>query len=264
MRYSIITINYNNREGLQKTIESVVNQSYKDFEYIVIDGGSTDGSREVIEDFTDYISYWESEPDKGIYNAMNKGIKAAHGDYLNFMNSGDCFYDNNVLSTILPHLGADIVTGKSINEDYSARPFHVSEHPTMVQFYNNTVDHQASFISRNLFRESLYDENYQIVSDWKFYVEKIIFQNCSFSLIPVLVAICQNGGISEVRKDLDTEERKDVLQKMFPPRVLEDFERFKDKESPMLDLIPQFNRTYRLQKVIITMVKAILKFRGNK
>lgn len=264
MRYSIITINYNNREGLQKTIESVVNQSYKDFEYIVIDGGSTDGSREVIEDFTDYISYWESEPDKGIYNAMNKGIKAAHGDYLNFMNSGDCFYDNNVLSTILPHLGADIVTGKSINEDYSARPFHVSEHPTMVQFYNNTVDHQASFISRNLFRGSLYDENYQIVSDWKFYVEKIIFQNCSFSLMPVLVAICQNGGISEVRKDLDAEERKDVLQKMFPPRVLEDFERFKDKESPMLDLIPQFNRTYRLQKVIITMVKAILKFRGNK
>jgi hypothetical protein len=78
------------------------------------------------------------------------------------------------------------------------------------------------------------------------------------------VAICQNGGISEVRKDLDAEERKDVLQKMFPPRVLEDFERFKDKESPMLDLIPQFNRTYRLQKVIITMVKAILKFRGNK
>ena len=264
MRYSIITINYNNREGLQKTIESVINQSYKDFEYIVIDGGSTDGSREVIEDFTDYISYWESEPDKGIYSAMNKGIRQATGDYLNFMNSGDCFYDNNVLSTILPHLGADIVTGKSINEDYSARPFHVSEHPTMVQFYNNTVDHQASFISRNLFRESLYDENYQIVSDWKFYVEKIIFQNCSFSLMPVLVAICQNGGISEVRKDLDAEERKDVLQKMFPPRVLEDFERFKDKESPMLDLIPQFNRTYRLQKVIITMVKAILKFRGNK
>ena len=259
MKYSIITINYNNKEGLRKTIESVVNQSCKDYEYIVIDGGSTDGSREVIEEYADRISYWVSEPDKGIYNAMNKGIKAAHGEYLNFMNSGDCFNNVNVLHDILPQLNADIVTGNSINEDLSARPFHVSNRPTMIQFYSNTVDHQASFISRQLFEDTLYDESYKIVSDWKFYVEKIIFQNCTFSLIPVTVAICQNGGISEVRKDLDAKERSDVLAKMFPPRVLQDFERFKDKESPMLDLIPQFNRTDRLQKHILKTVKAILK-----
>ena len=259
MIYSIITINYNNRDGLRKTIESVVSQSYKDFEYIIIDGGSTDGSRVIIEEYADRIDYWVSEPDKGIYNAMNKGIREAHGEYLNFMNSGDYFYNENVLSNTLPHLNADIVTGKSINEDFSARPFHVSANPTMIQFFKNTVDHQASFIARKLFEDSLYDENYKIVSDWKFYIEKIIFQNCSFSLMPVTIAIFQNGGISEVQKELNEVERIDVLGKLFPPRVLKDFERFNDKESPMLDLIPQFNRTYRLQKVILWVTKAILR-----
>lgn len=259
MKYSIITINYNNRDGLRKTIESVVNQSYKDFEYIVIDGGSTDGSREVIEEFADHIDYWVSEPDKGIYNAMNKGIRAAHGEYLNFMNSGDFFFNGNVLNDILPYLDKDIVTGKSINEDFSARPFHVSANPTMIQFYKNTVDHQASFIARKLFENNLYDENYKIVSDWKFYIESIIFRNCSFSLIPVTIAIFQNGGISETQKILNEEERRDVLDKLFPSRVIKDFERFLDKESPMLDLIPQFNRTYRLQEYIVSTVKVILK-----
>ena len=258
MKYSIITINYNNKEGLRKTIESVIHQTYRDFEYIVIDGGSTDGSAEVLKEYDKMIDYWVSEPDKGIYNAMNKGIAQAHGDYLNFMNSGDCFYYDNVLNDVLPHLHKDIVTGKSLNEDYSKRPYYVNNNPTMIQFYCNTLDHQASFISRKLFEKTLYDENYKIVSDWKFFVEKIIFNNCSLSLIPVTIAICQNGGISETQKDLDAKERRNVMNKMFPSRVLQDFERFKDKESPMLDLIPQFNRTYRLHRIIIFTVKTLI------
>ena len=88
MKYSIITVNYNNRDGLRATIESVVNQTYRDYEFIVIDGGSTDGSTDVLKEFDDKITYWVSEPDKGIYNGMNKGIAKATGDYLNFMNSG--------------------------------------------------------------------------------------------------------------------------------------------------------------------------------
>ena len=259
MKYSIITINYNNREGLLKTIKSVISQTCHDYEYIVIDGGSTDGSRDIIEQYADHISYWVSEKDKGIYNAMNKGIRQSKGDYLSFMNSGDCFYNDRVLNDVLPYLHADIISGTSVNEDLSIRPYHIKEELTMIHFYTNTIDHQASFISRKLFVDSLYDENYKIVSDWKFYVEKIIFMNCSFAIMPLTVAICQNGGISETRKDLDAEERRDVMSKMFPPRVIKDFERLKDKESPMLDLIPQFNRTYRLQQFIITTVKTILR-----
>ena len=88
MKLSVITINYNNRDGLHKTIASVVNQSWREFEYIVIDGGSTDGSVDVIKSFADRIDYWVSEPDKGIYNAMNKGIDVAQGEYCIFINSG--------------------------------------------------------------------------------------------------------------------------------------------------------------------------------
>lgn len=98
-KLSIITINFNNLEGLKKTAESVINQTWKDFEWIIIDGGSTDGSKEYIINLNDNlnhvgwnpITYWCSKPGKGIYNAMNKGIAKASGDYLNFMNSVNCF-----------------------------------------------------------------------------------------------------------------------------------------------------------------------------
>ena len=91
MRYSIITINYNNEEGLRHTIESIVCQTYTDFEFIIIDGGSTDGSVDVIKEYAEHIAYWVSEKDNGRYNAMNKGVCQAKGDYCIFMNSGDCF-----------------------------------------------------------------------------------------------------------------------------------------------------------------------------
>ena len=86
MLYSIITINFNNCDGLRRTIESVVNQTNDNYEYIVIDGGSTDGSVDVIQKYSDRISYWVSEKDDGIYNAMNKGVRHAHGDYCLFLN----------------------------------------------------------------------------------------------------------------------------------------------------------------------------------
>ena len=116
MKLSVITINFNNRDGLRKTIESVVNQTFKDFEYIIIDGGSTDGSVDVIKEYADRIDYWVSEPDKGIYNAMNKGIDVAKGEYCIFMNSGDCFYVNDVYENVFRELdGVDIIIGDSYN-----------------------------------------------------------------------------------------------------------------------------------------------------
>ena len=113
MTLSIITINYNNKEGLQKTITSVVSQTVKEFEWVVIDGGSTDGSKELIEKYTDHIDYYVSEPDKGIYNAMNKGIHASHGKYLQFLNSGDSLHDNDTIERVLPLLkDTDIYVGR--------------------------------------------------------------------------------------------------------------------------------------------------------
>ena len=114
MKLSIITINYNNLAGLQRTIDSVVCQTWHDYEWIIIDGGSSDGSKELIEQYQEYITYWCSEPDKGIYNAMNKGIDHAHGDYLIFMNSGDAFASKKCIR-------------KSVRESHHSRyPFWTS------------------------------------------------------------------------------------------------------------------------------------------
>ena len=96
-KFSIITVNYNNLEGLKKTVESVKNQTYQKFEYIVIDGGSYDGSLEFIKDNESLLDYWVSEPDSGVYQAMNKGIEKATGEYLLFLNSGDHFCNTKVL-----------------------------------------------------------------------------------------------------------------------------------------------------------------------
>ena len=112
VKLSIITVNLNNLEGLKRTYESVVCQTFTDYEWIVIDGGSTDGSREFIEQHQDKFAYWCSEPDKGIYNAMNKGIMRAKGEYLNFMNSGDCFASNDTLIRVLvDERNEDIIYG---------------------------------------------------------------------------------------------------------------------------------------------------------
>ena len=107
MKISIITINYNNAVGLEKTLQSVFNQTCADYEYIVIDGGSADDSKNIIVDKRDKFSYWCSEKDSGIYNAMNKGIRKAAGEYLLFLNSGDCFHDTTVLADMYPSLSGE-------------------------------------------------------------------------------------------------------------------------------------------------------------
>ena len=156
MKFSIITINYNNKDGLERTVKSVISQTFQDFEYIIIDGGSTDGSVDVIKKFADRIDYWVSEPDKGVYNAMNKGIQQAHGDYLNFMNSGDCYYDKYRLEKIMKYnLEADFVIGRDFHEDSINGSSFTSIHPLLPNsfyFYISTLPHQSAFIKKEMLK----------------------------------------------------------------------------------------------------------------
>ncbi len=223
MKLSIITINFNNRDGLRKTIESVVNQTWQDFEYIVIDGGSSDGSVEVIKEYADRIDYWVSEPDKGIYDAMNKGIDQAMGEYCLFMNSGDSLYQSSTLGEVIAALdGTDIISGKMLfdngylmspPQDITAR-FFISLH---------TLPHQATFIRRLLFNGCQYDTSYRIVSDWKFWIEQLIINTRSFKAIENIIASFDSNGISLVNYKLRVEENERVLQEIFPPRILLDY-----------------------------------------
>lgn len=173
MKLSIITINYNNKHGLQKTINSVISQIYKEFEWIIIDGGSTDGSKELIEQYTDYITYWVCEPDKGIYNAMNKGIEVAKGEYLLFLNSGDYLVSVYTLEHVLcKSFQADIVYGNLLYDKKKverAPGFH-NDYIACIDLIKGTLFHPSTFIKRELFEKyGYYDETLKIVADWKFF-----------------------------------------------------------------------------------------------
>lgn len=227
MKYSIITVNFNNCEGLRRTIESVIGQTYRDFEFIVIDGGSTDGSADVLQEYDSNITYWVSEKDSGIYNGMNKGIAKATGDYLNFMNSGDCFYDKDVLQRVADHqTDADIICGRDYHYSERKQRGHASVQPsrvTMMHFFIATLDHQSSFIKHELFLNSPYREDYRLVSDWIFFTEKVVSEGKRVQFIPDIVCRREEGGISEQQRERNRKEINQWLHQYLPQGVYDDY-----------------------------------------
>ncbi len=258
MKYSIITINLNNADGLKETIISVIEQEYHDYEFLVIDGGSTDGSQSNIEQYKDHIDYWVSEPDKGIFNAMNKGIKASKGEYLIFMNSGDCFCNKKVLEETRQYLGADFVIGNIRRKDNQEIMNYELSDISMMTFFTGAIPHQATFHKRDIFQDLLYDESLKISSDWKFFFQKIILKDASYTLMPVIVSYFDTNGISNTNSSLAASERKQIISEYLPKRVIQDYEKFKDKNCEMLELIPQFKYTRTLNNIITKFTKFVL------
>lgn len=229
MKLSLITINLNNERGLLKTIESVVNQSYNDFEYVVIDGASTDKSVDVIKKYQDKISYWVSEPDTGIYNAMNKGINIASGEYLLFLNSGDILASKDVLEGVYGRLGTvDIIYGyvEGIEKNGEKRQKILPpEEITFRFFYSRNIPHQAEFISKKLFEKlGLYNENHKILSDYEFNL-KALMSNASFCYIEKLISIVDLNGISSSSQSIEQldKERKMIFSQNIPNGIFEDY-----------------------------------------
>lgn len=221
MKLSVITINYNNRDGLRKTIESVVNQTFQDFEYIIIDGGSTDGSVDVIKKYFGRIDYWVSEPDKGIYNAMNKGINVAKGEYCIFMNSGDSFYDNDVYKNVNINLdGTDIIYGNTLESNGNI-VWHKKE-MTFKTLYYGSLCHQSVFIKTELLKKHHYDESLRIVSDWKFFLQTLVLDNCTYKGIDMFISVYDVSGLTYSNYEFFGKERIMVVEQMFPVRVLDD------------------------------------------
>lgn len=263
MRYSIISINYNDKEGLRRTVISVINQTYTDYEFIIIDGGSTDGSIDVIQENKDNITYWVSEKDKGVYNAMNKGIAQAHGDYLVFMNSGDCFHATDVLSTVADHQ-EDIICGKVLKGESTIPSGHHKSTISLVDLMRGSLPHQAMFIKRELMKKHPYDENYKILSDWKFCIEAIIFDNCSFRNIETIVADYDTSGISTNSNGLLPEERGRILKELLPPRIVEDYNRLAPVDDELLNQSIILTKTVHARKFIKRISRLILHFTNKK
>lgn len=200
-KFSIITVNFNDKDGLEKTISSVIEQDFDNFEFIVIDGGSNDGSKALLEEYTTKINFWVSEPDNGIYHAMNKGIRKAEGEYLLFLNAGDRLHKLDTLSKAVSLIDKhiDIYYGDIIYEETngSKKTVQFPEQLDFSYFYNFNISHQASFIKRTLFNKvGLYNESYKIVSDWEFFIVAIFLYNATYQHLSLIIADYDGSGIS--------------------------------------------------------------------
>ncbi len=258
MKLSIITINYNNREGLRKTIDSVVSQTYKDYEWIVIDGGSTDGSKELIEQYQDKFSYWCSEPDKGVYNAMNKGIAKVQGDYISCMNSGDTFYDKTTLSQVFstPHT-ADILYGDwlQVYSDHTQKK-HFPYPVDLYSFYTKSICHQAMFVSAQLLKEKNFDESFKLLGDYSRWTEAFMADS-TFEYLPLIVCKYDMMGLSSTNDDICMKEIERI-RSLYPANIRELLDRLEAYEK---------NRTLQRAKKLLKkggfvsfITKGTLKF----
>lgn len=267
MRLSIITINRNNAVGLVKTMQSVALQTFKDFEYIVIDGASTDNSLEVIRSHENDFARlkWISEPDSGIYNAMNKGIRMASGEYIQILNSADSLASEDVIERMLLVLekmgNPSILYGNMVKcfpdgHRMVDRCF-AGEEITMLGFYTGTLNHDPAYIRRSLFEKyGYYDEKLKIVSDWKWYLQAVVFGGERPQYVDLEVTLFDMTGVSETNVDLCKEERKLVLEQLIPRAVLMDYERF---AFPM-EQIMRLKRFPLAYKLVWLMERCLFKY----
>jgi glycosyltransferase involved in cell wall biosynthesis len=224
-KLSIITINLNNKEGLRLTIESVIKQTFKQFEYIVIDGASTDGSATIIEQYQDQIDHVVIEKDNGIYNAMNKGIKIAKGDYLLFLHSGDWLFENDALQNAFALINPDASVCSAdiyVNDGKTVTGFLNPEAINCSFFIYGNLYHQASFIKRKMFEKyGGYNEANKVVSDWEFFILILVLKGEPYQHLPIWLSVYNLFGISNNPKMeiVHKKERKEVLNALIPPVV---------------------------------------------
>ena len=197
---SIITICLNEEKAIPLSIESVLKQDYANLEYIIIDGGSTDGTADIVRSYESKLAWWCSEPDEGIYDAMNKGIKRSSGDYILFLNGGDVLADREVLSRIFSvNRSADILYGDLYKESRARKYLCDMSGFTMSPRYlfDHTLYHQASLIKRSLFeRVGYYDVSYRISGDLEFFKRAIVKHGATAEYLGFPVAVFNVDGIS--------------------------------------------------------------------
>ena len=249
MRLSIITINYNNADGLRKTLASVASQTYCDIEHIIVDAASTDSSVDVIREYEGQLHLthstihlqWNSEKDKGIYDGMNKGIMRASGEYIQILNSGDILHDEQVVEMMFKALEEnnypEILYGNMlksydgktiINRDTCGNGMYTPE--SFLYFYKGTLNHDCAYIRRDLFEKyGLYNEEMKICSDWEWYVKAIALGGEKAVYTNIDVTIFDMNGVSESHgknADLIKKERREYLEKILPATVLHDYDEY--------------------------------------
>ena len=299
MKLSIITITYNNAEGLRKTLASVASQTFRDFEHIIVDGGSTDGSVEIIRQYADNEAIrlkgyeairqenskadkqasspnhlitsspitWISEKDRGIYDAQNKGIRLAHGEYCYFLNAGDTFCNEHVLELTFKPLTfnlspltftPDILYGNEIIVDGNGQRIGIARgvaNPSFVDLYNSCMKHQASFIRRELFEQyGMYDDTMRICADFDWFFRVIAFHDdVTLQYKDVDIAYFEDTGLSYHAPELCAKERQQILNRYMSKRMQRDY--------AVLGKYPRLSRVgeNKMVKLLLRIANKLLK-----
>ena len=272
MTLSIITINRNNAAGLEKTMKSVLSQTCRDFEYVVVDGASTDASVEVIKNlassFGDRLK-WISEPDKGIYNAMNKGIGMATGDYVQILNSGDCLAAEDVVERMYMSLEEkgfpSILYGNMLKDMPDGRirrdRSFAGKPVTLKGVLHGSLNHSPAYIARSLFEKyGDYDETLKIVSDWKWYLQSIILGEEKPVYIDIDVTLFDMTGISETNLALREKELREELSKLIPAGILTDY----DQWEADMNMMERIHRHPLVYKIIRFVERVLFKLEKRK
>lgn len=286
MKLSIVTINYNNADGLKRTLASIEEQTYCFIEHIIVDGGSADDSVSVIQDyvarnnlkqlssgrkdpFFRHTIIWSSEPDRGIYNAMNKGIKKATGSYIEILNSGDILAAPDVVERMIAEVERNVYPsilygnmlkshdGKTIiNRDTCGNGMYTPE--SFLYFYKGTLNHDCAYIRRDLFdKYGLYNEEMKICSDWEWYVRAIVLGDEKPIYTNIDVTIFDMNGVSESHgknAELIKKERREYLEKILPATILHDYDAF---AFPVLQY--QRLRKYHLWGLVYFVERVLFK-----
>lgn len=213
--FTVITVVYNSESSIFETINSVFEQDCEQVEYIVIDGGSTDGTVSFLKENDDKIDYWISEPDRGIYDAMNKGVKLANGEWINFMNAGDLFYSEDTLSNVSLYLEGDVTYGSFAVK--GRVPEVIEPKGNFTPFSNRNIPycHQALFVRSSLLKEAPFDTKYSIAADYDQYL-RFLAKGVIIKRMPLVVAYYLGGGISETNKKQAATEYHSIMRKYWP------------------------------------------------
>lgn len=205
---SIITIVYNDVSNIEETMLSVLNQSYSNIEYIVIDGKSTDGTYDIVKNYSNRLAYYHSEKDSGVYDAMNKGVAKAKGEWTIFMNSGDTFYDNNVLLSVFAKYhdkGESIICGDTY---YFNRISGLKRHVTASLIGKRKYmpsNHQSTFTRTSELKAHRFELKYKVISDFAFYFD-LYKRNSNYLIINKVISVYDDSGISSENKTRNAKE----------------------------------------------------------
>jgi glycosyltransferase involved in cell wall biosynthesis len=253
-KYSIIVVTYNNAEGLSHTLQSIRSLDYNEKETIVIDGASKDNTQEILTANKDIITIAVSEKDSGIYNAMNKGIKFVSGDYVVFMNAGDCFAHSGILSLVNNYEG-DILLG---GETYGGKVRMVKKHMSLYDILSIGINHQAVYYRRTILQKYGFDESYRLIADLKSVVEPLAKEKVSIICIPEILAICEGGGVSKQQWRDAIVEKQRIIDEVVDSFYKRDYQKFARINNTMLSdfiVLSQFQSLFPLLRILSKLAR---------